>query len=1051
MSPLSVLPMSIPETLFTGAISVVGKRLVSKLCDLFELDLSPARQKFLAENNKGWNDVDRQKVDRMAGEISTAVKSFFDREAQNIPDNEREAIAFGITETIIAARLDSARLAQQSFDVSQLKDYLMAMHPDVTRGFSRDEQALYERAMAIVSQKFIDIAPQLEEFSLSVAREILQKQDRDGQVLQEILQELQIQRQEIMLAGDKFARTYCQDVQTELDRLELFGLPRMDEMSECQKLSAAYISLSVSGCSAREEKKLLHLFGDHSVELDRRIREITRRYSSIDEVLAHSRRLVIRGVAGGGKSTLLQWLAVRAAKDDSKLPFFIRLRRLVGKEFPIPDEFPKQVLPNKMDGMPSGWVRGYLERGQAIVLLDGVDELPKTERQGFFQKLQKLVQDFGEATYIVTSRPSGLKNSDGQKWEEWERWVEKQEFINLTLEPMSSRHVEDFIQRWHTALANHKDYRCEPKDRQRMVDNLQQQLRQRPELRQLASTPLLCAMICALHRQRRETLPSARLTLYKECIDMLLNRRDRGRGIKLDETYPVGLNEEQKIELLQSLALEFMLTNRSDMKVTKVDRHFDVELRQTNLPATVQGEQIRALFVERAGLLREPVIGKIDFAHRTFQEYLAAKAALSYDSWKKLLKRATNDQWREAIIVTAGLAGKKKRVKIFNDLIERGDRKPEQKHYLHLLAVACLETAATLDPTTRQRVLDCAQELLPPRDDDAVQMVVRAGNEIIPLLRYQPDYSAEEACQCIKALVAIGSEEAMETLVDYAKARFEDRDNEYEVSGAIGRGWDVFDRDIYISQVLTQLQILNLSEIQVEDISPLSQLSQLQILYLLVTRVRDISALKQLPQLRELYLSETRVKDISALKQLPQLQYLDLSRTQVEDISALKQLPQLQYLDLSGTQVEDISVLKQLSQLWYLDLSGTQVEDISVLKQLSQLWYLDLSGTQVEDISVLKQLSQLDYLNLLGTQVEDISVLDRLSQLRHLDLSLTQVEDISALKQLSQLQYLNLWGTQVEDISPLKELFQLEDLDLSETQVKDISALDKIQYLNILW
>jgi hypothetical protein len=34
----------------------------------------------------------------------------------------------------------------------------------------------------------------------------------------------------------------------------------------------------------------------------------------------------------------------------------------------------------------------------------------------------------------------------------------------------------------------------------------------------------------------------------------------------------------------------------------------------------INGENVLALFVERSGMLRQPVEGKLDFAHRTFQE-----------------------------------------------------------------------------------------------------------------------------------------------------------------------------------------------------------------------------------------------------------------------------------------------------------------------------------------------------------------------------------------------------------------------------------------------
>jgi predicted NACHT family NTPase len=81
-------------------------------------------------------------------------------------------------------------------------------------------------------------------------------------------------------------------------------------------------------------------------------------------------------------------------------------------------------------------------------------------------------------------------------------------------------------------------------------------LEQRPSLRRLAANPLLCAMICALHLERRSNLPTERIKLYEECIDMLMEQRDVGRGVS-QEDYPA-LGTAQRLALLQDLAYRMM-------------------------------------------------------------------------------------------------------------------------------------------------------------------------------------------------------------------------------------------------------------------------------------------------------------------------------------------------------------------------------------------------------------------------------------------------------------------------------------------------------------
>jgi hypothetical protein len=613
-------------------------------------------------------------VTTLVQQMAADLRPLFEGHDRQVGSHSREAIVFGLAQTLTKAGLTPTGLAEMNFDADTLERELLRVNPGVDRDFSAAEQATYQQAIKLVSQRLIEVAPQVAGYEQAKATAMLQR-------LEAIATQLGLERVLALQAEDAFVARYRQVVKDGLDRLEVFGLPRMDRLTSQQSLSMAYITLSASGIVKDTDEAA----GIRALPFDgekgdwRQSPEPRRILSQVDEAICDCRRLVIRGGAGAGKSTLMQWLAVRAASQsfegkllawNTQIPFFIRLRRLMDRGFPAPEQFPALIAQNIAAQMPAGWVHRYLERGQALVLIDGVDELPRKSRGDFLTALQDLVRDFPQATYIVTSRPSGLKDAQGENWQAWEDWVTAQGFQTLTLEPMTPPKLEEFVTQWHQALPPNPPQGSPPDaaPSEQTAQKLVRQLRQRPELQRLASTPLLCAMICALHRERLETLPSARLELYRECIDMLLNRRDLGRRIPLDESYPVGLNESQKIELLQSLALKLMRANLSSLTTDRVDRHFDQELKKTSLPKAVTGDQIRALFVERAALLREPIVGQIDFAHRTFQEYLAAKAVLAEDSLEELLQKATDDQWREAIIAAAGLAGVKDRGRLLDFL-----------------------------------------------------------------------------------------------------------------------------------------------------------------------------------------------------------------------------------------------------------------------------------------------------------------------------------------------------------------------------------------------
>ncbi|MGH7492272.1 MAG: NACHT domain-containing protein [bacterium] len=355
--------------------------------------------------------------------------------------------------------------------------------------------------------------------------------------------------------------------------------------------------------------------------------------------------------------------------------------------------------------MPQGWVHAQLANGRAVVLIDGVHELPSTQRPAMLERLQQLASSYPLTRYIVTSRPAALK---AELWPEWQEWIEKENFVETSLQPMSPAHIDNFIDQWHEAIAKTINDDEEIIALKQLPGNLKRQLRQRPPLRRLADNPLLCAMICALHRERHENLPSERIDLYRGCVEMLLSRRDEGRKIYVNADYPE-LSDAQKLAFAQSFAYWLMKNGYSDVDLAEADRHFEGKRDEMNLPR-VTGDGVRRWFVERASLLREPVAQRIDFAHRTFQEYLAAQAAIKENDIGVLIKHGRDDQWRETIILAVGEARPKEREKLLKGLLTWAERLRTERHrkQLYLLAVACLETCVELSSEVRQLVLDKA-------------------------------------------------------------------------------------------------------------------------------------------------------------------------------------------------------------------------------------------------------------------------------------------------------------------------------------------------------
>src|SRR5262249_22128299 len=163
----------------------------------------------------------------------------------------------------------------------------------------------------------------------------------------------------------------------------------------------------------------------------------------IEHWLAQCPRLLIDGRAGGGKTTILQWIAVRAARRDftgpaatlnGHVPFFIRLREYAGQPLPQPEQFLDKVAPLLA---PEGgeWPGRQLSGGGAIILVDGIDEVREAQRGDVIQWLRALTDFSPQSGYVVTTRPGAM--ADGA--------LAEAGFAQAVLEPMSPPLVRTFV------------------------------------------------------------------------------------------------------------------------------------------------------------------------------------------------------------------------------------------------------------------------------------------------------------------------------------------------------------------------------------------------------------------------------------------------------------------------------------------------------------------------------------------------------------------------------------------------------------------------------
>ena len=561
-----------------------------------------------------------------------------------------------------------------------------------------------------------------------------------------------------------------------------------------------------------------------------------------ESALARFPRTLLRGQAGSGKSTLLRWIAVTAARGgfsgdladwNGHIPFLIKLRSHADGKFPQPEDFVAGPLAGLM---PPGWVHRMLGQGRAVLLVDGVDELTPARRPHVRQWLRHLLTAYPSVRAIISSRPAAAET----------RWLSAEGFSPVILEPMGPAQVRELVHQWHKAIRQAPDLPCLPEELPRYEGALMARLEGGPHLRALATTPLLAAMMCALNLDHATHLPRDRMGLYAAVLDLLLQRRDDERDIPAFQT--VRLERDQKVRILQDLAWQLTVFGRTEIATaTALKRIAEKTASMPRVIATPSA--ILEHLIQRSGIIREPVPGRIDFIHRTVQDYLAAAQAADNADIEPLIARAHLDQWREIVVMAVGHANAPLRRQLLTGLLDRADAEARHCYHLRLLIAACLETIPDVPETLRRRIENCIGALIPPRGTADARPLAAAGEEM--LHRMPADLqglTTSQAVAAVRTTWLINGPHALDRLTAYAS------DPRAGVQDELINGWNYFDPLEYAKRVLADAP-LHHGRLYVENpglLTGVPHLRHLRELRVDLPQGTDLTCLRQLPALTEL-------------------------------------------------------------------------------------------------------------------------------------------------------------------------------------------------------
>jgi predicted NACHT family NTPase/DNA-binding CsgD family transcriptional regulator len=381
-----------------------------------------------------------------------------------------------------------------------------------------------------------------------------------------------------------------------------------------------------------------------------------KRVPGLDAVSRYS-KLMILGKPGSGKTTFLQWVAIKCDRGElqsNQVPIFIQLKNFAedtrrdDSEFRllnyISKEFANCGIADKLV------VETILTQGKGLILLDGLDEVSEENDNEVIPQIRRFIEKYFKNQYIITCRIAAQNYRFPQE-----------KFTDVEVADFKSEQVEAFAKKWFVAVAKNDREKGEATARQ-FIEKLSQPENQ--QIRELAVTPILLNLACLVFQGKGE-FPSKRSKLYEQGLNILLKKWDESRGIKRDEVY-CNLSLEHKIELLTQVAAITFEKSRYFFDKDELDQYIAeyllslpdsrtnrVALQQDSNAVLKSIEAQHGLFVERAQEI-------YSFSHLTFQEYLTARyfiANLSPGILKQLANEITMElrrgRWRECLLLVA--------------------------------------------------------------------------------------------------------------------------------------------------------------------------------------------------------------------------------------------------------------------------------------------------------------------------------------------------------------------------------------------------------------
>ncbi|TRU94196.1 MAG: NACHT domain-containing protein [Microcystis wesenbergii Mw_QC_S_20081001_S30D] len=417
------------------------------------------------------------------------------------------------------------------------------------------------------------------------------------------------------------------------------GMIKVLKMSKPMDLESIYVNVKCLGNLVRDY---------YDENLENKYRESKqRRFNFRDDgkedglLLANQEQyLMVLGDPGIGKSTFLRKVGLEALKGNKDsyqhplTPVLLELKNFKENEINIQvlieEEFKICGFPNVEKN-----ISNKLEKGELLILLDGLDEVPTANVYNVIEKIKDFVDRYHKNRFILSCRTAARTHL--------------QRFTDIEIVEFDDQQIQSFIEHWFSSELDRKNETAK-----NCWELLQKE--EYKSAKELAHTPLLLTFLCLVYDEN-QSFPTNRSRLYQDALRILLEKWSAEKRLPNRGLVYENLSIEQEEILLSEIAYQNFVADKLFLEKREIVKQIKDHLKQNlNAPQHLDGEKVLKTIEIEQGILVERARDVYSFSHLTLQEYLTAQYIYDNDLIEEAVKNyVTETRWQEVFLLVAGL------------------------------------------------------------------------------------------------------------------------------------------------------------------------------------------------------------------------------------------------------------------------------------------------------------------------------------------------------------------------------------------------------------